>query len=340
MHDVAAVAGVSHVTVSRVLNDYPSIRPETRDRVLAAIAQLGYRRNLAARALVTSRSHAIGVLTPAVAQHGPSSSVLAIESAARDLGYHPLVTAAAVDRDATVASLEFLLDQSVEALVVIAPAPAGDRGDPRARHHDPARDAAVARGAHRARRRRRSGRRRHARDAAPGRAGAPRHPARRRDRPRTSRRRRDSAGYLARSRRGPRRAPRCSRATGVRRPGHGLAADARSATPRRVLRQRPDGARAAARRSPRRDARCPASVSVVGFDDIPESAYFRPALTTVHQDFELVGRRVVEVLAARARRRRRRASRCSSSPGSSCASRAVRHADDAAHDRRAMLPLR
>ena len=74
MHDVAAIAGVSHVTVSRVLNDYPNIRPETRTRVLAAIAQLGYRRNLAARALVTSRSHAIGVLAPAVAQYGPSST--------------------------------------------------------------------------------------------------------------------------------------------------------------------------------------------------------------------------------------------------------------------------
>ena len=39
MHDVAALAGVSHVTVSRVLNDYPSIRPETRARVVDAIAR-------------------------------------------------------------------------------------------------------------------------------------------------------------------------------------------------------------------------------------------------------------------------------------------------------------
>ena len=121
MHDVAALAGVSHITVSRVLNDYPSIRPETRERVLAAIAELGYRRNLAARALVTSRTRAIGVLSPEVAQHGPASSVLAVERAARDHGYHPLVTAAAVEHDATVAALGFLLDQAVEALVVIAP---------------------------------------------------------------------------------------------------------------------------------------------------------------------------------------------------------------------------
>jgi DNA-binding LacI/PurR family transcriptional regulator len=43
----------------------------------------------------------------------------------------------------------------------------------------------------------------------------------------------------------------------------------------------------------------PGDVSVVGFDDLPEAAFFSPALTTVHQDFDLVGRRVVEVLAAR-----------------------------------------
>ena len=119
MHDVAALAGVSHITVSRVLNDYPSIRPETRARVLAAIAELGYRRNLAARALVTSRTRAIGVLAPAVAQHGPASSVLAVESAAREHGYHPLVTAAAVEHDATVAALEFLLDQAQQALASV-----------------------------------------------------------------------------------------------------------------------------------------------------------------------------------------------------------------------------
>ena len=146
MHDVARVAGVSHVTVSRVLNDYPSIRPDTRARVVDAIAQLGYRRNLAARALVTSRSHAIGVLTPAVAQHGPSSSVLAIESAARELGYHPLVTAAAVDHDATIASLEFLLDQSVEALVVIAPHQLVLDAIHELRHRDPARRRCRRRG--------------------------------------------------------------------------------------------------------------------------------------------------------------------------------------------------
>ena len=63
IRDVAARAGVSYQTVSRVLNDSPSIKASTRDRVLEAIAEMGYRPNQAARALVTSRSRTIGVLS-------------------------------------------------------------------------------------------------------------------------------------------------------------------------------------------------------------------------------------------------------------------------------------
>ena len=121
MYDVAARAGVSHQTVSRVVNGFGSIRPETRDRVVAAIAELGYRQNVAARALATSRSRAIGVLAPAVTDYGPTSTVQGIEVAARSAGYHSLVTTAADDRDSIVSGLGFLLDQAIEALVVIAP---------------------------------------------------------------------------------------------------------------------------------------------------------------------------------------------------------------------------
>ena len=121
MYDVAARAGVSHQTVSRVLNGFEGIRPETRDRVEAAIADLGYRPNKAARALVTSRTNAIGVLAPASTDFGPTSSLHAIERAIRDAGYHPLITSTPIEAEAVRASLEFLLDQSVEALVVIAP---------------------------------------------------------------------------------------------------------------------------------------------------------------------------------------------------------------------------
>jgi DNA-binding LacI/PurR family transcriptional regulator len=121
MYDVAERAGVSHQTVSRVLNGFASIRPETRDRVLVAIAELGYRRNSAARTLVTARTRAIGVLAPAVVDYGPTTTVQAIEMAARAAGYYPLVTTAAADPASIRDALGFLLDHAVEALVVIAP---------------------------------------------------------------------------------------------------------------------------------------------------------------------------------------------------------------------------
>ncbi len=71
MTDVARLAGVSHQTVSRVLNGHPNVREQTRLRVQAAIAELGYRPNRAARALVTGRSQVIGVVAYATSITGP-----------------------------------------------------------------------------------------------------------------------------------------------------------------------------------------------------------------------------------------------------------------------------
>jgi DNA-binding LacI/PurR family transcriptional regulator len=122
IRDVARLAGVSYQTVSRVLNDHPSIRDSTRDRVNAVIAELGYRPNPAARALVTSRSRTIGVLSSQGSQYGPATSIAAIELAARDSGYRSSVTTiATTDVSSIRAALDYLLSQSIEALVVIAP---------------------------------------------------------------------------------------------------------------------------------------------------------------------------------------------------------------------------
>ena len=84
MADVAARAGVSHQTVSRVLNDSSIVRPETKERVLKAIVELGYRRNPAARFLVTRRSAVVGVVVADLSYFGPSSTVVGIERAARE----------------------------------------------------------------------------------------------------------------------------------------------------------------------------------------------------------------------------------------------------------------
>ncbi|MCD5348237.1 LacI family DNA-binding transcriptional regulator [Agromyces sp. H3Y2-19a] len=122
IRDVARLAEVSHQTVSRVLNDHPSIRPETRERVLAAMETLQYRPNRAARALVTSRSHTIGVLASTSTEYGPATSIAAIEDAAREHGYY-VNTANIADQSAEgiADALEHLMLQAIEGLVVIAP---------------------------------------------------------------------------------------------------------------------------------------------------------------------------------------------------------------------------
>jgi DNA-binding LacI/PurR family transcriptional regulator len=74
MADVARLAGVSHQTVSRVLNDHPNVRRHTREKVLEAIRQLAYRPNAAARALVTRRTHTLGVIGIDSPLYGPAIS--------------------------------------------------------------------------------------------------------------------------------------------------------------------------------------------------------------------------------------------------------------------------
>ena len=81
--DVARLAGVSHQTVSRVLNDLPNVRPATRARVEQAIAQLRYSPSPAARALVTRRTRTIGLVTPGVLDYGPTSIAMHFNVAAR-----------------------------------------------------------------------------------------------------------------------------------------------------------------------------------------------------------------------------------------------------------------
>ncbi len=122
MADVAAVAGVSHQTVSRVLNDHPNVREGTRKRVHEAIEELGYRRNRAARTLATSHSSTVGILTIGSEFFGPQSTVLAVEAAARAEGYFVTVTAMEdYDVQSSFQALSHLIDQGVDGVVVVAP---------------------------------------------------------------------------------------------------------------------------------------------------------------------------------------------------------------------------
>ncbi len=83
MSDVAARAGVSHQTVSRVVNGHPHVAPATRERVQRAIEELGYRPNTAARALVTGSTRTLGLVTSHLNQYGPAQTLIGLEQAAR-----------------------------------------------------------------------------------------------------------------------------------------------------------------------------------------------------------------------------------------------------------------
>jgi DNA-binding LacI/PurR family transcriptional regulator len=87
IRDVAAAAGVSYQTVSRVINGHPSVKQSTRDVVLAAIDSLGFRPNRAARALAGGPVQSVTVLTPDTSLYGSNAALQGIEEAARAAGF-------------------------------------------------------------------------------------------------------------------------------------------------------------------------------------------------------------------------------------------------------------
>jgi DNA-binding LacI/PurR family transcriptional regulator len=122
MADVARVAGVSAQTVSRALAGHPNVQDSTRAKVLAAVEQLGYRRNNAARMLSSGRSRTIGVVTLQTGFYSRSALTLGIERAAREAGYAvSTATTASLDTSAIEAALLRLADQHVEGVVLAVP---------------------------------------------------------------------------------------------------------------------------------------------------------------------------------------------------------------------------
>jgi DNA-binding LacI/PurR family transcriptional regulator len=122
MADVAKLAGVSHQTVSRVINGSVHVRPETRRRVMEAMGQLDYRPNPAARALVTGRSRTLGVVSFDTTLYGPASTLFAIEQAAHAAGYFiTIVSLLALDRTSVLGAVERLRVQGVDGILVITP---------------------------------------------------------------------------------------------------------------------------------------------------------------------------------------------------------------------------
>jgi DNA-binding LacI/PurR family transcriptional regulator len=320
MFDVARRAGVSHQTVSRVLNGLTGVAAATKARVEAAIAELGYTPSPAARAMAGRRSGSIGLIQAGRPDYGPSSAALGFNEAARDAGFTvSQASMRTLDAAALRHAVHRLVLQRVEAIVLIS----GEREGVEVLHGIDAgvplvavaSEAAGVGGA-----------------ANPGSAGG--------------------AGGAAET-------AGATRVAGIHRVSLDQYAGARLATEhviglghRRIVHVTgpADSMDAAERRRGWTDAmrehelevrdpfvgdwlaasgyavarallaerwatavfvgndqmslgllhacheggvRVPGDLSVVGFDDIPEAAYFTPALTTVRQDFDSLGRDVM-----------------------------------------------
>ncbi len=122
IRDVAALAGVSHQTVSRVLNDQENVIRPTRERVLAAIRELGYVPNPSARSLSSNRLHTLGVVTTDISDYAFSQAIAGAEAEARRRGLFLII--GSVEEEAQGderAYLRLMLERRVEGLIVAGP---------------------------------------------------------------------------------------------------------------------------------------------------------------------------------------------------------------------------
>ncbi|GAA1869160.1 LacI family DNA-binding transcriptional regulator [Actinomadura bangladeshensis] len=295
LRDVARLAGVSHQTVSRVFKNHPMVSAKTRDRVLAAAAQLDFRPNAAARALATGRSRTLGVVSFDTALFGPASIIAAIERNARAADFFTSVASLESPGHGAVAgAVDRFRDQGVDGIIMIP----GHVPPDEALRHLPGDLPTVLLGP----------------DAAVPTVSGDHYLA-----PREAVRYLLELGHrtvhhlpgpddwseATERTRGWRDAlteagadvPDCAPGDWSARSGYErgrlLAADGDVTAVFAANDQIALGLLWAIHESGRR---VPDDVSVIGFDDIPEAAFLTPPLTTVRQDFTALGRHLVEQL--------------------------------------------
>lgn len=121
IRDVAVLAGVSHQTVSRVINDNERVNPETRSRVEAAITELGYQPNAIARFMSQGRTTTLACISPNLTDYTFASIIEGAETEARNNGYF-VITASAPDSSSFTTLIRQLVDsRRTEGLLVINP---------------------------------------------------------------------------------------------------------------------------------------------------------------------------------------------------------------------------
>lgn len=123
--DVAALAGVSFATVSRVLDDRPEISDETKVRVRAACEALGYVPNAAARGLTGCATHTVGIIVPDVSNPYFAGVATAIERTAAEHGYRVLLNNSHRDAERELAVLDGLLARQIDGIIISALSPEG-----------------------------------------------------------------------------------------------------------------------------------------------------------------------------------------------------------------------
>ncbi|OEJ23863.1 LacI family transcriptional regulator [Streptomyces agglomeratus] len=295
MADVARVAGVSSQTVSRVANGYAGVTEETRQQVLAAMKELGYRPNSAARALKRGEFRTIGVITFGLSTTGNVRTLEAIATSAAHEGYAvTLLPVAVPTQDEVRGAFSRLGELAVDAVIVIqevhlldavpldlppnvqvvvADSDAGDRYTVVDTDQAGGTRTAV----------------RHLLDlghrtvwhlAGPEESYA-------------AQRRADA--WRAELTRAGRTPPPLVRGDWSAESGYRAGLELASLEDcSAVFAANDQMALGLLRALHERGRTVPDDVSVIGFDDIPESGSFLPPLTTVHQDFAEVGRRCVE----------------------------------------------
>jgi len=120
--EVASAAGVSTQTISRVINERPDVSPETRRRVQEVIKELGYRPSALARSLIRQRSHTLGVVTAGLRYIGPSLTLSGIAETAEEAGYSLLLKELPdFDEDDIEPIFQALLSRHVDGIIWAVP---------------------------------------------------------------------------------------------------------------------------------------------------------------------------------------------------------------------------
>ncbi|MFO7321692.1 MAG: LacI family DNA-binding transcriptional regulator [Chloroflexota bacterium] len=301
LYDVALRSGVSYQTVSRVINDHPNVSKVTRQRVLKAIKELDYRPNRAAQSLVTRRSFVLEVVTFGSEFYGPSRMMVCLERSAKALGYSLTFT------NLTNASLEdfrealdSITDRLIDGIVIIAPtdqtAPEAVldlcRGIPTVLVDNELGSTTPSvvidqryGGQLVAQHLLRLGHQRICEISGPlnWHGAKARHEG-------VSETLREAGLETIATREGD-----WSPACGYRLTRQLLADGAQFTA---LIAGNDNMALGAMRALRESGLRIPEDVSVVGFDNLPDSPYFEPPLTTVHQDFDALGRQSIDFLAA------------------------------------------